>query len=160
MKHKIKVVYSVLRDILDKVGIPLYKFVNSGNFNPVKGSFYSIFMVFHHLFVAEEKSPADYNKILAALKSLQKQLISTVHFSTTDDRVKNTGKTTGLIQRYFIKKESTLLKNVTGLVIYFENSIRKLRIETNRYECKQGFVDLSNCQKIENNLQNGIIETI
>lgn len=160
VKHEIKVVFSVLRDLLDKGGIPLNKIVNPGNFNPVKGSFYALFMAFHHLVVAEEKSPDDNTKILAALESLQKQMISTAHFSTTEDRVKNIDKTTGLIQRYFIKKEPALLKHGAGLAIDFENSIRRSRTETNRYECKQGFVDLSDNRKIDNNLQNVIIETI
>lgn len=160
IKHEIKVTFSVIRDILDKGGAPLNKIVNPGNFNPVKGSFYAIFMAFHHLVVKEEKSPDDNNKILAAIDSLQKQMISTAHFSTTEDRIKNIDKTIGLIQRYFIKKEPALLKHGAGLAIDFENSIRRSRTETNRYECKQGFVDLSNDRKIDNNLQNVIIETI
>lgn len=160
IKHEIKVTFSVIKDILDKGGVPLNKIVNPGNFNPVKGSFYSIFMAFHHLVVKEEKSPDDHAKILGAIGSLQKQMISTAHFSTIEDRTKNIDKTIGLIQRYFIKKEPALLKHGAGLAIDFENSIRRSKNETNRYECKQGFVDLSDDRKIDNNLQNVIIETI
>lgn len=162
LKHEIKVSFSVIRDILEKNpnGIPLNKIVNPGNSNPIKASFYSIFMAFHHLVVKEEKSPDDYNKILEAIGGLQKQMISTAHYSKTEDRVKNIDKTTGLIQRYFVKKEPALLKHGAGLAIDFENSIRRSKVETNRYECKQGFVDLSPNRKIDNDLQTVIIETI
>lgn len=160
LKHEIKVVFSVLRDLLDSEGNPLNRIVNPGNSNPVKGSFYALFMAFHHLVVAEEKSPDDTKKIIEALNGLQKQMITTAHYSTTEDRIKNIDKTTGLIQRYFIKKEPALLKHGTGLAIDFENSIRRSRTETNRYECKQGFVDLSDTRKTDANLQNVIIETI
>lgn len=160
LKHEIKVTFSVLKDILEKGSVPLNKIVNPGNFNPVKGSFYALFMAFHHLVVKEEKSPDDNAKIIDAIASLQKQMISTAHFSTTEDRIKNIDKTIGLIQRYFVKKEPALLKHGAGLAIDFENSIRRSKTETNRYECKQGFVDLSDNRKIDTNLQNVIIETI
>ena len=41
-----------------------------------------------------------------------------------------------------------------------ENSLRRSKIETNRYECKQGLLDLSNERKINKNLIDRIIETI
>jgi len=41
-----------------------------------------------------------------------------------------------------------------------ENSLRRSRIETSRYECKQGVVDLSLNRKFDKNLCNRIIETI
>ncbi|MBN8835399.1 MAG: hypothetical protein BGO53_13005 [Sphingobacteriales bacterium 39-19] len=162
IKHEIKVTFSVIRDILEKSNPVqrLNKIVNPGNANAIKASFYSIFMAFYHLVVKEEKSPDNYDKILEAVAGLQKQMISTAHYSTTDDRIKNIDKTTGLIQRYFVKKEPALLKHGAGLAIDFENSIRRSKIETNRYECKQGFVDLSAQRQIDNNLQNVIIETI
>lgn len=162
LKHEVKVTFSVIRDVLEKskFKVPLNKIVNPGNANPIKASFFSIFMAFHHLVVKEEKSPDNYDKILEALSGLQKEMISTAHYSKTEDRIKNTDKTIGLIQRYFIKKEPPLLKHGAGLAIDFENSIRRSKVETNRYECKQGFVDLSDNRKIDSNLQTVIIETI
>ncbi|NUM50658.1 MAG: DUF262 domain-containing protein [Flavobacteriales bacterium] len=162
LKHEIKVTFSVIRDILEKSkpAQPLNKIVNPGNSNAIKASFYSIFMAFYHLVVKEEKSPDNYDKIISAIAGLQKEMISSAHYAKTDDRIKNIDKTTGLIQRYFIKKEPALLKHGAGLAIDFENSIRRSKSETNRYECKQGFVDLSDNRQIDNNLQNVIIETI
>lgn len=162
LKHEIKVTFSVIRDILEKSNPVqrLNKIVNPGNSNAIKASFYSIFMAFYHLVVKEEKSPDNYDKILEAVAGLQKQMISSAHYATTEDRIKNIDKTTGLIQRYFIKKEPALLKHGAGLAIDFENSIRRSKSETNRYECKQGFVDLSANRQIDYNLQNVIIETI
>lgn len=162
LKHEIKVTFSVIKDILEKTNPAqrLNKIVNPGNSNAIKASFYSIFMAFYHLVVKEEKSPDNYDKILEAVAGLQKQMISSAHYSTTEDRIKNIDKTTGLIQRYFIKKEPALLKHGAGLAIDFENSIRRSKVETNRYECKQGFVDLSANRQIDANLPNVIIDTI
>jgi len=162
IKHEIKVTFSIIRDILEKT-VPLQrlnKIVNPGNSNAIKASFYSIFMAFYFLVVKEEKTPDNYNKILEAIAGLQKEMISTAHYSKAEDRIKNIDKTTGLIQRYFVKKEPALLKHGAGLAIDFENSIRRSKVETNRYECKQGLVNLSNDRKIDPNLPNVIIDTV
>jgi hypothetical protein len=158
--HEIKVTFSVIEDALDKTGVVLRKVVNPGSSNPIKASFYAIFMAFHHLVVKEEKSPDNYDKLIKAITGLQDQLIRSAHFTTADDRIKNINKTIGLIQPSFINKEPPLLKHGAGLAIDFENSIRRSKVETNRYECKQGFVDLSDNRQIDTNLQKVIIETI
>lgn len=162
LKHEIKVTFSVIKDMLDKnaPNTSLNKIVNPGNANPIKASFYSLFMAFHQIVVTEEKTPDSYGKILESIEKLQKQMISTAHYSTTEDRIKNIDKTTGLIQRYFVKKEPALLKHGAGLAIDFENSIRRSKVETNRYECKQGLVDLSHVRQIDKKLPLVIIETI
>lgn len=160
LAHEIKVTFSVIEDVLDKTGVMLRKIVNPTSNNPIKASFYSIFMAFHQLVVKEEKSPDKFDELINGITGLQSQLIRSAHYSTTEDRIKNINKTIGLIQPSFVKKEPPLLKHGAGLAIDFENSIRRSKVETNRYECKQGFVDLSDKRQIDNNLQNVIIETI
>ncbi|SDQ80094.1 Uncharacterized conserved protein, contains ParB-like and HNH nuclease domains [Chryseobacterium soldanellicola] len=157
--HEIKVVFSIIEEVFDSQNTTIINVVNPKSRNPVKESFFSIFMAMFNLIVKEEKSPAENDKIVSALSSLQKSMISTANYSVTSDREKNIAITYGLIQKFFVKKDPPVLKHGAGLALDFENSIRRSKIESNRYECKQGFVDLSANRNINNNLYSEIIET-
>lgn len=163
LKEEIKVSLSVLKEVIETFNDEpntLRSVVNPGSRNPIKSSFFSIFMAFHRLVIVEEKTPYEYKKIMNALKGLQKSMIVSAKYSTTEDRTKNVDKTIGLIQRYFVKKEPPMLRHGAGLALDMENSLRRSKIETSRYECKQGFVDLSASRSFDNNLPAKIIETI
>ena len=67
--------------------------INPGSTNPIKASFFALFMAFHDLVIVEEKSPCDEDKIMKALAGLQKDMISTAKYAKTEDRIKNTDKT-------------------------------------------------------------------
>lgn len=117
-------------------------------------------MSFHRLVIVKEKTPDNYKDIMHALSGLHQQMILSANYSTTSDRIKNIDTTTGLIQRYFVKKDPPMLGHGPGLAIDLENSLRRSRLETSRYECKQGFVNLSPQRKFDKNLPKKIIETI
>lgn len=158
--HEIKVVFSILEEIFDSQKTTIINVTNPKSRNPVKESFFSIFMAMFDLIVKEEKSPAENDKIVSALSGLQKKMTSTANYSLTSDRQKNIAITYGLIQKFFVKKDPPVLKHGAGLALDFENSIRRSKIESNRYECKQGFLNLSHKRKINNTLYSEIIETI
>jgi hypothetical protein len=161
--EEVKVTLSVLKEVVEGFSNDanaLRTVVNPGARNPIKGSFFAIFMAFHKLVIIEEKTPDQYGKIMAALGGLQKSMTSSAKYSTIDDRTKNIDKTTGLIQRYFVKKDTPMLRHGAGLALDMENSLRRSKLETSRYECKQGLVDLSTNRKIDTNLLKKIIETI
>ncbi|MFT6909340.1 MAG: hypothetical protein ACJAS1_006056 [Oleiphilaceae bacterium] len=161
--EEVKVTLSVLQEVIDGYSTEpntLRSIVNPKSANPIKGSFFAIFMSLHKLVIEEEKTPHDYQGIMHALNGLHKKMISSAKFSTTADRIKNIDTTTGLIQRYFVKKDPPMLRHGAGLALDLENSLRRSRIETSRYECKQGFVDLSPKRKLDPNLPKKIIETI
>lgn len=163
LSEEVKVTLSVLKEVVEGFSSDtnaLRTVVNPGARNPIKSSFFAIFMAFHKLVIVEEKTPDKYDKIMAALHGLQKAMISSAKFSTTDDRTKNVDKTTGLIQRYFVKKDPPMLRHGAGLALDMENSLRRSKLETSRYECKQGFVDLSPARKFDSHLLEKIIETI
>lgn len=160
LMHEIKVTFSIIEDVFEEQATTIINVVNPKSRNPVKESFFSIFMAFFHLIVKEEKSPAENVQIVSALKDLQKKMTSTANYSVTTDREKNINLTIGLIQKYFVKKDPPVLRHGSGLALDFENSIRRAKIESNRYECKQGFFDLSVNRKINENLFDEIIETI
>lgn len=160
LMHEIKVTFSIIEEVFDDQGTSIINIVNPKSRNPVKESFFSIFMAFFHLIVKEEKSPADNANIVKALKDLQKKMTSTANYSVTADREKNIDLTIGLIQRHFVKKDPPVLRHGSGLALDFENSIRRAKIESNRYECKQGFFDLSKNRNLNAALYDEIIETI
>jgi uncharacterized protein with ParB-like and HNH nuclease domain len=160
LSHEIKVTFSIIESVFEDQGTTIINVVNAKSRNPAKESFFSIFMSFFYLVVNEEKSPAENDKIIIALKDLQKQMTSTANYSVSSDREKNINLTTGLIQKFFVKKDPPVLKHGAGLSLDFENSIRRAKIESNRYECKQGFFDLSPERLINEKLYSGVIETL
>jgi len=163
VQEEIKVTLSVLREIIDAVDPgpnALRKTINPKSTNPIKAAFYSLFMALHELVIVEEKSPSDCNQIMAAISGLQKRMKTTAKYSKSEDRIKNIGITKGLIQSYFVHKDPPLLRHGAGLSLDFENAIRRSKIETSRYECKQGFVDLSPHRKYDKKLLPKIIETL
>lgn len=163
VQEEIKVTLSVLREIIDAVDPEpnaLRKVINPKSTNPIKAAFYSLFMALHELVIIEEKSPSDRNQIMSAISGLQKRMKTTAKYSKSEDRIQNIGIAKGLIQRYFVHKDPPLLRHGAGLSLDFENSIRRSKIETSRYECKQGVVDLSPDRKYDKNLLHKIINTL
>jgi hypothetical protein len=159
----VKLTFSVLREIIETYSNEtncLRNVVSPNNRNPIKNSFYTIFMSFFELLVRQGRSPENYKKIMESLIGLQTEITGSAHYSRSEDRIRNVDKTTGLIQKYFIKKEPSALRHGPGLALDFENSIRRSRIETPRYEFKQGLLRLSDNREIDNDLLERIINTI
>ena len=158
--HEVKVTFSIIEKIFEDEGCTIREAVNPKSSNPVKGSFFALFMSIFQLVVTEEKSPDQSDKIIEAIKGLQQEMIASAKYSTTADRQRNINKTVGLIQPYFVKRDPPVLRHGAGLSMDFENSVRRSKVETNRYECKQGFVNLSPARDINENLYERIVETI
>jgi hypothetical protein len=117
-------------------------------------------MAIFRLIVNEEKSPAQSDRIIKSIKNLQSQMKSSAHYSVPEDRQQNINKTIGLIQPFFVKKEPPALGHGPGLIIDLENSIRRSKVETSRYECKQGFVDLTTSRNLNTDLYSELVNTI
>lgn len=161
--NEIKNTLSVLKEVIEQGSAGLtFKNIASkkGSKNPVKASFYTVFMAFHKLMFQEEKSPSSYEEIIDALKGIQKDLTKTAHHAKMEDREKNIKKAYGLIHEYFVKREPSSYRHGPGLALDIENSLRRSKVETNRYECKQGFVTLSpKKREIDKKMYNKIIQT-
>jgi len=127
---------------------------------PIKNAFYTIFMAFYELLVKEDLSPCDNDKLLKSLFNLQSRIKVDTHYATTENRKNNIALTKGLMQQSFVKKEPSALSHGSGLSIDFENSIRRSKIETPRYEFKQGFLRLSNDRSYDKQLEGQILKTI
>jgi hypothetical protein len=118
--------------------------------NPVRTPFYAVFMAFFKLVIRDSKEPTDAAGILAVLENLASKLETGSHHVKSSDRRANIDVTVGLIQDRFAHRELPLLNHGPGLALDFENALRRSKIETPRYEFKQGVLDLS-----RNRVKNG-----
>jgi uncharacterized protein with ParB-like and HNH nuclease domain len=138
----------------------LQNLVNPGINNPIPQAFYTIFMAFFELVIDLELLPANPQQIMRELGNLQKTLDLSRRYATTKDRKRNINKTKGLIQDHFAKKDKSTLPHGVELIQRFKNSLSRSRIETTKYECKQGLIDLSPNRKLNNDLLPRLVETI
>ncbi len=155
--------FSIVQETIEAYSIEqkcLRRVVNPNSNNPIRTAFYTIFMAFFDLIIRQETSPVDPTSIMNALRGLQQKLDLSGHYTTTEDRERNINQTIGLIQKYFARREPPVLGHGAELAVDFVNSLRRSRIETSRYECKQGLLDLASERKFNQNLLERIIETI
>jgi len=128
--------------------------------NPIKTAFYAVFNAFFRLCVEQEMSPDDPNKIMGALQNLQSKLQVAAGQIRSEPRSQNINLTIGLIQGFFEDKEPPALMHGTGAALPLENALRRSKIETANYECKQGIVRLDADRQLDDELLSRIIETV
>ncbi|AFZ07737.1 protein of unknown function DUF262 [Oscillatoria nigro-viridis PCC 7112] len=139
----------------------LQNLVNPGINNPIPQAFYTIFMAFFELIIDLDLLPANPQGIMEALKNLQKKLDLSRRYTAIQDRKNNINQTKGLIQDHFAKKkDKSNLGQGVELIQTFKNSLLRSRIETTKYECKQGLMELSANRKLNKNLLPRLVETI
>jgi uncharacterized protein with ParB-like and HNH nuclease domain len=163
LEEEIVKTFSVLGETIEAYSTEnkcLQNIVNPGIHNSIPQAFYTIFMAFFELVIESELLPANPQEIMLALKNLQKRLDLSRRYAKKRDRKNNIKQTKGLIQDYFAKKDRSTLGQGAELVQSFKNSLLRSRIETAKYECKQGILDLSPNRKLNNDLLQRIVETI
>ncbi|MDP3157797.1 MAG: DUF262 domain-containing protein [Archangium sp.] len=147
LSHEIKTVLSVLRDTLEAYSADANCLRNavrtSSSGNPIKTEFYAVFMTFFDFMVTHGRSPDDPTELVGSLRGLAGKLDHQSHYTTTEGRQQNIRITRGLLDDFFVKKTPPALLHGPGLALDFENSIRRSRIESSRYECKQGLCTLA-----------------
>ncbi|NMO37894.1 DUF262 domain-containing protein [Streptomyces sp. GMY01] len=163
LQDEIQATFSVLTEVIDSQ-LPgpngLRNLVRPGGGNPIRTPFYAIFMAFFDLIIRQQKSPADNAAIVAALKNVGPRLKSARHYTSAEERTSNIDTITGLIQRYFVEQVPPVFGHGPGLALDFENSLRRSRIETSRYEFKQGVLRLDTRRKWDDGLFERLAETI
>lgn len=163
LQTEIQSTFSVLTEVIDsRLAGPngLRNLVRPGGGNPIRTPFYAIFMSFFELIVRQQKSPADNEAIVAALRNVGPRLKSARHYTSAEDRTSNIDMITGLIQRHFVAKVPPVFGHGPGLALDFENSLRRSRIETSRYEFKQGVLRLDGRRTRDDGLFVRLAETI
>ena len=163
LKSDVQHTFSVLKNCIESVSTEanyLRSIVTPTARVPIKNAFYTIFMALYYLLVKEDLSPFDSAGMLNSLYDLQSRIKVDTHYATTENRQQNIALTKGLMLPFFVKKEPSALSHGSGLALDFENSIRRSKIETPRYEFKQGLLRLSNDRKYDKALENQILKTI
>jgi len=119
-----------------------------------------MFMAFYELIFKEGMTPVQGNKIMAALDDLTNHIEIGQKHIRSDDRQDNIKITKGLIRDQFVAADVSALSHGPGMIFDFENSIRRSRTETTRYEFKQGLLRLDNIRKMDPTIIQTILETI
>lgn len=163
LKKDVQNTFSVLKNCIESVSVEanfLRGIVTPKALMPIKNAFYTIFMAFFNLLVKEDLSPFDAKGLFNSLYDLQTRIKVDTHYATTENRRQNISLTEGLMRPFFVKKEPSALSHGSGLALDFENSIRRSKIETPRYEFKQGLLRLTDNRKYDKELEEQILKTI
>src|SRR3984885_15887428 len=78
----------------------------------------------------------------------------------SEDRQNNVKVTKGMIRDQFVAADVSALSHGPGMIFDFENSIRRARTETTRYEFKQGLLRLDDARQIDPTIIQTILETL
>jgi hypothetical protein len=127
--------------------------------NTARTAFFALFVSYFNLMVKEGKFPDDFRAIRKALLDVQKSLTMSAHYTRTEDRIRNVGIITGLIQGQFVKKEGPVIGGAHALVVEVENSLRRSRFEASRYEFKIGCCALSEPSVFDQNMYSKLART-
>ncbi|MCP8900625.1 GmrSD restriction endonuclease domain-containing protein [Gilvimarinus xylanilyticus] len=163
LKNALITIFSVIREAVESID-------NSDNAlrrtihpdagaNPIKTGFYAIFMAFYELCITEGKSPFSSEGIMNALTNLQGRLHVAAGQIRSGPRAQNIAVTKGLIQSFFEEKDPGVAQQGAGLAIRFENALRRSKVETAAYECKQGLLNLDDTRSPNLNLLDRLVET-
>ena len=128
--------------------------------NAQKSPFFAVFMAFFELMHRETMIPAVGVNIMKQLENLTNNIEIGQKHIKSDDRRSNIKITKGLIRDHFIKADVAAFAHGPGLLFDFENSIRRSRSETSRYEFKQGVLRLDDQKTPDPEIMRVLVETI
>lgn len=97
---------------------------------------------------------------MAALNDLTNRIEIGQKHIRGEDRQNNIRVTKGLIRDQFVAADVSALSHGPGMIFDFENSIRRSRTETTRYEFKQGLLRLDKARQIDPMIISTLMETI
>lgn len=164
LEEEINTTVSTIVDVISHFDSSKYAFKNlvipDGRANSSRTPFYAVFMAFYRLIVTEGKRPNNHHEICKALIGVNERLSKDKHHVTPEDRSTNIRLTYGLIADHFVTASPSLVGHGQGLIIEFEAAITRSKIESARYEMKQGILNLVEGVIINEKLINKIIEII
>ncbi len=163
LKHEILSTIAIIRDVIESVddsATAFRRIVSPGNPNPAKTAFFAVFMAFFDLCVRQRRSPKDKTAIVRSLQGAHDKLNIAAGQIRSEPRLQNINTIKGLIQDQFEDKDPPVLSHGAGAAIAFENALRRSRIETNAFECKQGMLRLDEGHTKDPNILEKIVNTI
>lgn len=128
--------------------------------NAQKAPFYATFMAFFELMHKETMSPTNGVDVIRNLKNLADKIEVGQKHIKSEDRRSNIRIVKGLVREDFVKGDVAALAHGPSLIIDLENSIRRSRTETSRYEFKQGILRLDAKRTPDPDIMQVIVETI
>lgn len=137
-------VFEVVRTCLsEKIDGQNFRYIVSGQSrNPVKYSFYAVFMAFYRLIIKENMVPINPKEIIYHLRDLQSKLVQGRHSVKEQDRESNVKVVNGLIRDLFIRDEGKRIEQL-GSEYEFEKLLSQSKTESESFEFKQGLFNLS-----------------
>lgn len=163
LSYEVKTTFSSIRSTFEAVIPERFGFRTTvypkPTSNSQKSPFFAVFMAFHSLIFREGMTPANSEQIVKPLNNLADRINVGQKHIKTKDREENISVVNGLIRNGFVKSDVSSLSHGPGMIFDFENSIRRSKTETSRYEFKQGILRLDNKREIDLDLLTSIIET-
>lgn len=161
---QMKKVFSVIREVVEKSSQERFYFRDTvyprPTSNAQKQAFYAVYMAFHDLMMRHGHLPSAPEKIMPSLNNMSNRInVGQKHIKTAD-RQKNVRVVKGLIADFFAKADVASFGHGPGVIFDFENSIRRSRTETSRYEFKQGLLRLQDPREVDRVLIGSLLETI
>jgi hypothetical protein len=164
LEYEVKTVFSTVRSIIESYDSTRFCFRRTvypkPTSNAQKSPFYAVFMAFYELIFKEGLTPLPDNKIMAALNDLTNRIEIGQKHIRSEDRQNNVKVTKGMIRDQFVAADVSALSHGPGMIFDFENSIRRSRTETTRYEFKQGLLRLDHERKMDPTIIATILDTI
>lgn len=162
--EEIKATFSLIREAIEGFDPARFAFRKlvypKPTSNAQKAPFYALFMAFHGLVFKEGLAPPPDAAFLADINNLADRIKVGQKHIKSDDRLDNVKIASGLIRSRFTAQDKQVLTHGPGLAFDFENSIRRSKTETPRYEFKQGLLRLDETRAIDGQLLNNLVETI
>lgn len=157
-------VFSIVRETIESTSDSRFYFRDTvypkPTSNPQKQAFYAVFMAFWDLIMLEGQLPVNSQGIMGALVNMSDRIQVGQKHIKTEDRRQNVRTVKGLIGDFFAKSDVPVLGHGPGMIFDFENSIRRSKTETSRYEFKQGLLRLDSERNIDEELIVRLIETM
>lgn len=139
LRNEIIVVISAIRSTFETGDfLSIRTCVQDRPINTARTAFFSLLFSYFNLMLKEGRVPEGFSQIRKALSGSQRSLTMSAHYTRTDDRVRNIGIITGLIQGGFVKRDVPIIGGAHSLVVEVENSLRRSKFESSRYEFKIG----------------------
>jgi hypothetical protein len=164
LAYEVKTIFSAVRSTIESFDTKRFCFRETvypkPTSNAQKSPFYAVFMAFYELIFKESLTPGSNNKIMEALKDLTNRIEIDQKHIKSEDRQNNIKVTKGLIRDQFTAADVAALRHGPSLVFDFENSIRRSRTETARYEFKQGLLRLAEPRSVDPNIIQTVLEAI
>ena len=164
LMHEVMQVFSVVRNVIEMSNPERFHFrktvYSKPTSNAQKQAFFAIFMGFYDLIMKQGYLPSAPDKIMPMLNNLSDRIDVGQKHVKADDRLNNVKVVKGLIVDCFAKGDVAALGHGPGMVFDFENSIRRAKAESSRYELKQGFLRLDDKRAVDDGCLQAVVETI